>query len=160
MKEILFVSHSFEEADRFERLLRAAGVANPFRHIRDELSLLAHATLSQLKAYKGGPGFSPLFMFDLTVRRNGVDKILRWVANHPTLSRHLKVCLLGGPDAQKMAEVYNDGADTFLVKPVRAWDIVELARMCPDQFTMEAGSPTPQTQHPPLFRPQPALQRA
>jgi CheY-like chemotaxis protein len=69
-----------------------------------------------------------LVLLDLKMPKANGFEILRWIRNHPTLSR-LPVIVLSGSELQEdIKNAYAAGANSYLVKPLGFDQLVDLVR--------------------------------
>jgi CheY-like chemotaxis protein len=125
-KVVLIVEDYEDDAKLLEMLLTNAGIANPVRTV-----LSAEQAISYLQ---GAPPFwdrtkhpLPSVIF-LDLKLPGIDgfEFLRWLRANPQLQRSFIVVLSATGDLKSVRAAYALGANSFLVKPCREADLLNL----------------------------------
>jgi len=131
---ILLVDDSEDDTNILIRLLQASHVANPVQTV---------GTGRQAIAYVGGKGdyadrdkYPEPAILILDLRMPGVSgfEVLEWIESHHNLPRFLIVVLSGLNGLRDVARAYGLGAHTFLAKPCREDDLINLIRAFPDHW--------------------------
>ena len=144
-KAVLIVEDYEDDAKLLEMLLTNAGIANPVRTV-----LSAEQAISYLQ---GAPPYwdrskHPLpFIIFLDLKLPGIDgfEFLRRLRSNPELQRSFIVVLSATGDLMSVQAAYALGANSFLVKPCREADLLNLITCYPDLWTRlpPPGSPSP-----------------
>ena len=116
------------EADIFFlfRVLDQAGVLNPIFVVRngsEALSYLQGTGLYQDRAAYPVPG---IVLLDLKLPGTDGFEVLRWTRDEPTLASTLMVAISSYDGVYSINLAYENGADTFLSKPLTSDDILNL----------------------------------
>jgi CheY-like chemotaxis protein len=131
-KVVLIVEDYEDDAKLLEMLLANAGIANPVRTV-----LSAEQAISYLQ---GAPPFRdrtryplPSVIF-LDLKLPGIDgfEFLRWLRTNPQLQHSFIVVLSATGDLMSVRAAYALGANSFLVKPCREADLLNLITCYPD----------------------------
>ncbi|HYC03510.1 MAG TPA: response regulator [Azospirillaceae bacterium] len=125
---ILLVEDNEDDADLIKRAFRKAGLGNPVVHVSDgqqALDFLAGNGPADLRARCHVPA---VILLDLKLPlRTGFD-VLEWRRVNPPVSRIPVVVLTSSNQDSDITRAYDLGANSYLVKPVGAADLMEMVR--------------------------------
>jgi CheY-like chemotaxis protein len=125
---ILLVDDDENDVFLFERALRAAGVDQPIRVVRDGEEALRYLA--------GEPPFEDrakhpkpcLLLLDVKLPRKGGLEILRWLRAHPDLNGMPVLMVTSSNEPQDRQEAEENGVEAYRVKPVSFSELVRLAQ--------------------------------
>jgi CheY-like chemotaxis protein len=138
--KLILIADDYEpDTVYLQRSLRKAGIVNPVIWLED-----GETTIRYLR---GEPPYSereryPLpgvLFLDLKMPRRDGFEVLSWHRTQPHLQEILIIVLSGYDEMQQMSRAYELGADTFLVKPGRPEELLELIKHFPAPW--EFGTP-------------------
>ena len=130
---ILLVEDDPNDVLLIRRALRNAMIANPLREVADGDEAIAY--LSGVDGYgdRDAHPLPALVLLDLKLpRRDGVE-VLRWIRAQPGLRRLPVVVLTSSRETADVNRAYDEGANSYLVKPVAFDALLELVRRV-DEF--------------------------
>jgi CheY-like chemotaxis protein len=141
MKTILLAEDSPDDEIFFTRVLRAAGVRNPVRVVRDGVEAIAY--------FEGRGPFSsredyPLpdvLFLDLKMPRLNGWEVLTWLKSRPNMNKMLVVVLTQLDDAKDLYDAYALGANSFLIKPFIQLDLEDLIQSFPGHWEFDDRTP-------------------
>ena len=130
---ILLVEDDPNDVLLIRRALRNAMIANPLREVAvgDE----AIAYLSGVDGYgdRDAHPLPALVLLDLKLPRRDGFEVLRWIRAQPGLRRLPVVVLTSSRETADVNRAYDEGANSYLVKPVAFDALLELVRRV-DEF--------------------------
>jgi CheY-like chemotaxis protein len=157
MREILLVEDLDSDAALVLRGFRRLRIANPVRHLRDGLEALTFLSNAEKTAAQGTP-LPAVLLLDLKLPGMTGFDILERIRERPGLRGILRIVLSQIDDTRRMRRAYDLGADSYLLKPFREDDLLELIAAFPGywKFTemvpsaankpaMAASAPVPST---------------
>ncbi len=126
------------------RALKRLRIANPVRHVRDGLEALTFLRDAEKAAAQGTPPPAVLLL-DLKLPGMTGFEILERIRGRPGLEGILRIVLSQIDDARRIRRAYDLGADSYLVKPVREDDLLELIAAFPGywKFRVPAAADKP-----------------
>jgi CheY-like chemotaxis protein len=142
---VLIVEDYEDDAKLLEMLLTNVGITNPLRKVFSAEQAIAYL--------QGGPPYwdrtrypIPSIIF-LDLKLPGIDgfDFLRWVRTNPQFQGAFIVVFSATGDLASVQAAYALGANSFLVKPCREADLINLITCYPDLWSRvpPAGSPPP-----------------
>src|SRR4051812_19277515 len=133
MIPILIVDDSREDSSLLERIFRQCKILNPITHVDS-----GEACLSLLRMNgTTHRGDRLLVIVDLMMAPLSGVSLLRSLKNENLIGRSVFVMLSGITDLKAINEGYQLGAQTFLVKPVKKDDIIDLLDGLGRKISME-----------------------
>jgi CheY-like chemotaxis protein len=123
---ILLIEDNADDALLTRRALEKFRLLNPFHRV--ESGEQAIAWLERSGGRTGGERVVPpaLILLDLRLPRiSGLD-VLAWIRRQPVLARCPVVVLTGSREAPDVQRAYELGANSYLTKPVRLQQFLEL----------------------------------
>lgn len=82
-----------------------------------------------------------LMLLDLKMPRKNGFEVIEWVRNQPGLRRLPLVVFTSSKEQPDLRQAYDLGANTYLVKPVKFEDLVELVRAINSYWLTSAEMP-------------------
>ena len=136
MREILLVEDLEDDAELLRRVLKAAKVSNPIRHLLD-----GSEALKCLKALENSnPGKStdvPAVLFlDLKLPGSTGFEILRYLRDASAFTEMLRFVISDIRDMEGIRRAYSLGAHSFVRKPVNGQDLQELIKTYPKHWVI------------------------
>ena len=134
-KVVLIVEDYEDDAKLLEMLLTNAGVANPVRTVLSAEQAIAY--LKDAPPYWDRAKYPLPSVIFLDLKLPGIDgfEFLRWLRATPPLQRAFIVVLSATGDLTSVQAAYALGANSFLVKPCREADLLNLITCYPDLWT-------------------------
>ena len=138
-KAILLAEDADDDAFFLKRVLQKALLCNPIFFVRDGAEAIAYLNgdcpFNDREQYP-----LPAFLFlDLKMPRVHGQGVLHWLKSHPPLGRMRVFVVSHHDDKKTFDEVYALGAESFLTKPVRLAEVINLIRQFPGDWQLEAG---------------------
>ena len=137
MKEILLVEDSELDAQLVFRALKRHRLANPVRHIRDGLEAMNYLRQTE-KVAAIGPGLPGVLLLDLKLPGMSGYEILESLRQRPPRAQMLRVVLSQIGDVHMIKRAYGLGADSYLVKPLREDDLLDLIAAFPGYWAFSS----------------------
>ncbi len=130
---ILLVEDDPNDVLLIRRALRNAMIANPLREVADGDEAIAY--LSGVDGYgdRDAHPLPALVLLDLKLPRRDGFEVLRWIRAQPGLRRLPVVVLTSSRETADVNRAYDEGANSYLVKPVAFDALLELVRRV-DEF--------------------------
>ncbi len=125
MKEILLVEDSELDAQQVLRALKRHRIANPVHHVRDGLQPMNYPRQTE-KVAAIGPALPGVLFLDLRLPGMSGYEILERIQEQARCARMLRVVLSQLGELQMIERAYALGADSYLVKPLREDDLLDL----------------------------------
>ncbi len=125
---ILLVEDNEDDADLIKRAFRKAGLGNPVIHVSDgqqALDFLAGGGPPELRSRCHAPA---VILLDLKLPLKSGFDVLEWRRANPPASRIPVVVLTSSNQDSDITRAYDLGANSYLVKPVGAGDLMEMVR--------------------------------
>ncbi|MCC0179740.1 response regulator [Waterburya agarophytonicola K14] len=126
---ILLVEDNYNDVLLIQRAFRKAGIKPPMSIVSDGDEAIAY--LSRQGQYVDTERFPiPLLvLLDLKLPRRSGLEVLAWIRQQPELRRLLVVVLTSSQENSDLAQAYDLGANSYLVKPVEFQDFVKLIEL-------------------------------
>jgi CheY-like chemotaxis protein len=121
---ILLVEDDPDDAYLVERAIRRAGIVNPVLLAAD--GDLAIRALDTAGITATAPGPIGLVLLDLKMPRCSGFEVLAWLRERPVLARIPVVVLTSSREPLDIDRAYDLGANSYLVKPGTAEDLLAL----------------------------------
>src|SRR3954470_22167856 len=126
MREILLVEDSDFDAELLVRMLKAARVANPVRHLRDGMEALQFLKQRENSSPVAEADMPAVLLLDLKLPRAHGFEILGYLEMCSAFDQMLKVVVSDLQRLQDIRTAYAMGAQSFLGKPVNQEDLTNL----------------------------------
>ena len=133
-KTILLVEDSEDDELLFLDTMHRVGLANPILVVRDGGKAIAYLKGTGEFANRAKYPVPAILLLDLKLP--GVDgfAVLEWVKTQPQLSSLLLVVLSHYGETKSISRAYELGAHSFLTKPVKQSDLIDLANHFVDHW--------------------------
>jgi len=131
--EILIVEDSEDDAILLERALRSAGIVDKIQCVCSGIDALAF--LHSKQHCIGDDRLSVVFI-DLKLPHTSGFEILRLMERRTCFAKTLRIVISSISDMESIRKAYSSGADSFIAKPARQFDIQELIRSFPDHWQL------------------------
>ncbi|HEX4644912.1 MAG TPA: response regulator [Verrucomicrobiae bacterium] len=135
MNLILLAEDSHEDEKLFKRVMRAGRLENPLMVVRNGAEAIA---------YLGGEGpfaerdlypAPDILFLDLKMPQVSGFEVLEWLRGRTGLKQKLLVIVLSNfGDTQAITRAYRLGADSFLSKPIKRQDFLNLVQHFPGRW--------------------------
>ena len=126
MVEILVVDDSAEDWHLAQRVLKQCKILNPIQMLRSGEECIRKLETRELRPESEWSRFRFLVLLDLSMSPHNGHWVLREAAKRNLKSKAIFVMLSGIAGIRDVHEGYQLGAKTFLIKPLKAEDILEL----------------------------------
>lgn len=130
---ILLVEDDPNDVVLIRRALRNAKIANPLREVADGDEAIAYLSGADGYSDRDANPLPVLVLLDLKLPRRDGFEVLRWIRAQPGLRRLPVVVLTSSREAADVNRAYDEGANSYLVKPVAFDALLELVRRV-DEF--------------------------
>ena len=124
---ILLVEDNEDDVFLMKRALREAGIQNPLQIVEDGQDAVDY--LSGTGRYADGPPAAiPMVVFlDLKLPRKSGHEVLEWIRRQPRFEKLIVIVLTSSNEPVDLNRSYRLGANSFVVKPPTAKELLELA---------------------------------
>jgi CheY-like chemotaxis protein len=123
MLQIVLVDDSQEDLNLLDRVLRQSKILNPRIALHSGEQLIAF--LQENQQPDGTPSKYLIFIDLMMAPMSGIA-VLRFLKNLPFADQSLFVMVSGITDIKALNEGYQLGASTFMIKPVKPEDVMEV----------------------------------
>ncbi len=130
---ILLVEDDPDDVLLIRRALRNAKIANPLREVADGDEAIAYLSGANGYGDRDANPLPVLVLLDLKLPRRDGFEVLRWIRAQPGLRRLPVVVLTSSRETADVNRAYDEGANSYLVKPVAFDALLELVRRV-DEF--------------------------
>ncbi|MBF2004606.1 response regulator [Chlorogloeopsis fritschii PCC 9212] len=123
---ILLVEDNRKDILLIQRAFRKAGINNPLQVVNDGDAAVLYLSGGEPYSDRGNYPLPTLVLLDLKLpRRSGIE-VLMWLRQQPLLKRLPVVVLTTSREYADINQVYDIGANAYIVKPVVFNDLVEI----------------------------------
>ena len=126
---ILLVEDDYNDVLLIRRAFRQAKVEPPMSIVNDGDEAVAYLSRQGKYADRQQYPFPLLILLDLKLPRRSGLEVLAWIRQQPELKRLLVVVLTSSQENSDLAQAYDLGANSYLVKPVNFKDFVSLIEL-------------------------------
>ena len=126
---ILLVEDDYNDVLLIRRAFRQAKVEPPMSIVNDGDEAVAYLSRQGKYADRQQYPFPVLILLDLKLPRRSGLEVLAWIRQQPELKRLLVVVLTSSQENSDLAQAYDLGANSYLVKPVNFKDFVSLIEL-------------------------------
>ena|ERR1051325_9462558 len=134
MREILLVEDLESDAELLRRVLKAARVSNPIRHLMDGSEAFAYLKALENVDSRRATEIPSVLFLDLKLPGSTGFEILRYLRDSSTFAGTLKFVVSDLRDMDGIRHAYALGAHSFVRKPVNAQDLQELIKTYPKHW--------------------------
>lgn len=125
-KTILLAEDSPDDEFFFKRVLKAAGVKNHLKVVRDGTQVVAYLKGEGTFADRCAHPIPVILFLDLRMPKMDGREVLEWLKTQTSLSTMLVVVLTAQNEGKTLQELYTLGAHSFLTKPFTVADMQTL----------------------------------
>jgi CheY-like chemotaxis protein len=127
-KVILVAEDTPAHAEAIKRVLEEAGVSNPLHFVADGKEAIAYLDGTGRYSDRTRYPLPTLFLLDLVMPHKSGLEVLEWMRSHsdPQYKAIGKVVMTGMGNIEEVRRAYQHGAHSFLIKPLRTEDFVNL----------------------------------
>jgi len=126
IRPILLAEDSEDDAILIQATLRKAEVLNPVLAVSNGAQAIAYLKGEKFYADRNLFPLPGVILLDLKMPHKNGFEVLEWWKNQPQLSEILIVVLSGYYDLESIRYAYSLGARSFLIKPCKVEDIINL----------------------------------
>ena len=126
MQTILLIEDSEDDAIITQATLKKAGVLNPVKVVANGAKAIAYLKGEGDYADRTRYPLPSLMLLDLKLPKKAGFEVLEWWKSQPQLKKILVVVLSGYSDLHSVNRAYALGAHSFLIKPCKVEDIMNL----------------------------------
>jgi CheY-like chemotaxis protein len=123
---ILVAEDDSSDAFFLQRAFQRAGIPTTLHFVRDGQEVLEYLRGDQQFADRKAHPFPRLLLLDLKMPRLNGFEVLDWLRRQPSLKRLLVVIFSSSEEIKDINRAYDLGANSYLVKPHAAEDLLEL----------------------------------
>jgi CheY-like chemotaxis protein len=150
---ILLVDDNPHDVVLLRLAFRRVGIIHPIKLVNNGIEAIRYLkgedTYSDRQQYP-----SPtLMLLDLKMPSTSGFEVLRWIRQQPLLSQLAVVVLTGSAESQDIEKAYELGASSYLVKPARFSDLVEITQTLKKYCSREENGHSAPFAFRPSFRP-------
>jgi len=128
LRSVLLAEDDDNDVYFLERAFQQAQVSNPLCRVNDGVAAIRYLAGDGEYADRTKHPMPGLLLLDLKMpRKNGFD-VLEWVRKQPGLRRLPVVILTSSKEEPDVNRAYDLGANSFLVKPVKFENLVEMIK--------------------------------
>ena len=132
---ILLAEDSPEDERLFKRVMRAARLGNPLTVVRNGTEAIAYLSGEGSFALRDLHPLPDVLFLDLKMPQVTGFDVLEWLRAQPELKEKLLVIVLSNfGDVHSVTRAYHLGADSFLSKPIRQQDFLNLVDHFPGRW--------------------------
>jgi len=128
LDSILLVEDETDDVLLIERAFRKAGIANALQVVRDGEQAVNYLAGRAPFADRAQYPLPVLILLDLKLPRLSGHEVLRWLRQQPGLRRIPVVVLTSSRETPDVDRAYDEGANSYLVKPVSFDALLEMVK--------------------------------
>jgi two-component system, response regulator len=125
---ILLVEDNPDEVELMKVALEKAEIANPLQVVRDGQEALDYLKGESRFAARALFPLPCLVFLDLKLPRVSGQTVLTWLKSHPRLKVIPVIVLTSSKEPTDLTKVYELGANSFLTKPAKLSEFVEMVK--------------------------------
>jgi CheY-like chemotaxis protein len=126
MQTIVLVEDNEDDVALLRRAFQRAAIANPLHVVGDGEAAMQYLAGEGGHADHTQHPLPALMLLDLRLPRYSGFEVLAWLRNQPGLKRLVTVILTSSPQTADIAQAYDLGANSYLVKPGTPSDLVAM----------------------------------
>jgi CheY-like chemotaxis protein len=143
IRPILLAEDSEDDAILIQATLKKAEVHNPVLAVSNGAQAIAYLKGEKFYADRNLFPLPGVILLDLKMPHKNGFEVLEWWKNQPQLQDILIVVLSGYYDLESIRYAYSLGARSFLIKPCKVEDIINLRQAFSGAWNHSApGTPT------------------
>jgi CheY-like chemotaxis protein len=152
---LLLVEDDPDHVLLIQRALARASLVNPLKIVRDGEEAIQYLSGSGEYDDRARYPLPSLILLDLKLPRKSGLEVLEWIRKHPTLKLLPVVVLTSSSESRDVERAYALGVNSYLVKPVRFEDLLEMVKSIGMYWMILNKSATPPPAPPPASPPPP-----
>lgn len=125
---LLLVEDDPDHVLLIQRAFAKANLVNPLKVVRDGEAAVAYLAGTGEFADRQRYPLPSLVLLDLKLPRKSGLEVLDWIRGHPTLRLLPVVVLTSSDEARDMERAYALGVNSYLLKPVRFEDLLDMVK--------------------------------
>src|SRR5262247_8184 len=126
-RTILVLEDRYEDYELLEQMVRRSNILNPIKHVETVAETIRYLKGEDQYADRARFPFPLMMLLDIRVPDGSGYDVLRWLAQNDG-SKPRAVVVLTGSDVSAIRRAYADGANSFLVKPIRFEDFENMTK--------------------------------
>lgn len=126
---ILLIEDDYNDVLLIQRAFRKAEIQPPMSIVSDGDEAISYLSRKGMYADTQRFPIPLLVLLDLKLPRRSGLEVLAWLREQPELKRLLVVVLTSSQEDSDLAQAYDLGANSYLVKPINFQDFVELVKL-------------------------------
>ena len=123
--EILLVEDNPNDAELVIRALKRSGVRAAVSHVDDGAQAIEFLLGGGAYAHRRGAAAPKLILLDCKLPKLTGIEVLQRIRAEPTLKNVVAVMLTSSKEARDIADAYDSGANSYVVKPVEFEEFVD-----------------------------------
>jgi CheY-like chemotaxis protein len=123
---VLLVEDNPRDILLIQRAFRKAGVTNPLKILNDGDAAVLYLSGQEPYSERNHYPLPILVLLDLKLPRRSGAEVLMWLRQQPILKRMPVVVLTASREYKDVNQIYDLGANAYMVKPVAFNDLVEI----------------------------------
>jgi CheY-like chemotaxis protein len=128
MRNLLLVEDNADDQFIMKRALQSAGVTNPVNIVEDGQQAIDYLSGAGKFGDRALYPIPALVFLDLKLPHKSGFEVLRWIRTRSELDSVVVVVLTSSNQARDISAAYKTGANSYLVKPPTAEDLVQMAK--------------------------------
>jgi CheY-like chemotaxis protein len=125
---ILLVEDSEDDVFLMRRALKAAGITNPLHVVEDGQEAVDYLSGAGKFSDRAQTELPAVVFLDLKLPVLMGIEVLAWIRSQPSLANIVVVVLTSSNEPSDLKEAYRLGANSYIVKPPTADQLLELAQ--------------------------------
>lgn len=125
---ILLVEDNHRDVLLIQRAFRKANLANPIQVVDNGEAAIRYLLGEEPYSDRTCHPFPVLILLDLKLPRKSGTEVLAWLQQQPNLKRLPVVVLTSSKEYADINQVYDLGANAYMVKPVAFDNLVEIVK--------------------------------
>jgi CheY-like chemotaxis protein len=146
---ILLVDDNPHDVVLLRLAFRRVGIIDPIKLVKDGAEAMRYLKGEGIYADRHAYPTPTLMLLDLKMPQTSGFDVLRWVREQTDLKRLIVVVMTGSKQDDDVQRAYQLGADSYLVKPTKFSDLVEMTQ-CLKAYCSAAIQGTPKPDSSPL----------
>jgi CheY-like chemotaxis protein len=126
MQTIVVVEDNTDDVTLLRRAFQRAAIANPLHVVGDGEAARHYLAGEEAYGNRIQHPLPALLLLDLKLPRLSGFEVLAWLRAQPGLKRLVTVILTSSPQTADIAQAYDLGANSYLVKPGNPQDLVAM----------------------------------
>lgn len=124
---ILLVEDNEDDAFFMKQALKDAGIANPLQHVEDGKAAIEYLSGAAKYSDREKHPLPMVVFLDLKLPFKSGFEVLSWIRGQPSLEKLVVIVLTSSSETVDVNRAYQLGANSYVVKPPTATQLLELA---------------------------------